>query len=114
MKFNSKVAELLCDLSDIETPENSQLLAEQGNDLTSNLLELYRVTDNSSSKLTINAIMAEAGYPTLDDLDSEQSISTLQHSAIINAPSTSLTQTEHGLLSEDDFLDLLPANCYFH
>jgi len=40
MKINSKISELLCDLSEIETSENSHLLAAEENDLRGNLLQL--------------------------------------------------------------------------
>ena len=63
MKINSKVTELLCDLSEIESLENSNFKAEKASDLRNSLLKLYRSTANPQSRDTIIAIMTEAGYP---------------------------------------------------
>ncbi len=103
MKINSKITELLFNLSEIESPENNQFLAGEESDLRKSLLKLYRSTDNSASRETIIAIMTEAGYPWFGKLarSGEQTV-------------VSAANDEGNFMSEDDFLDLLPVNGHFH
>ena len=103
MKINSKVTELLCDLSEIESLENSNFKAEKASDLRNSLLKLYRSTANPQSRDTIIAIMTEAGYPWFGKLARSGKRS------VVSSPDS------HGdFMSEDDFLDLLPINGHFH
>jgi len=108
MKINTKITELLCDLSEIETTENSQLLAAEENDLRGNLLQLYRSTDNSASKDTIIAIMTEAGYPWFGKL------ARTSNETAVTVPDRSVGENTPQFMSDDDFLDLLPINGLFH
>lgn len=103
MKINSKVTELLCNLSEIESLAGSHFTSKEAADLRKSLLKLYRSTVNPESRDTIVAIMTEAGYPWFGKL---------ARSGMQSIVSSSEKQNE--FMSEDDFLDLLPINGHFH
>ncbi|MFT6407454.1 MAG: hypothetical protein ACJAQ6_000866 [Arenicella sp.] len=104
MKITPRIAELLCDLSEIEN--NHYLTADVG-ELRNNLLQLYRVTDCHSSRETIIAIMTEAGYPWFGRLAKASS-------RVIRDIPLKQAANECQFMSDDDFLELLPANGHFH
>jgi len=114
MKINSKVTELLCDLSEIESSENKHLLAAEAGDLRGNLLRLYRATDSDASKETITEIMTEAGYPWFAKLAGADNKTAKNTASTVSAPSRTIEESQPNLLSDEDFLDLLPANSFFH
>lgn len=103
MKINSKITELLCDLSESESLENSHFMAEKTSDLRNSLLRLYRSTANPHSRDTIIAIMTEAGYPWFGKL------ARSGKQSLVSTPSSHVD-----FMSEEDFLDLLPINGHFH
>ena len=107
MKITTRITELLFDLSEIETNENHQYLTGEGSELRNNLLQLYRFTENDTSRETIISIMNEAGYSWFGRLAEASRAVEQQVSA---APSANECQ----FMSDDDFLDLLPANGHFH
>ncbi len=107
MKITPKITELLFDLSEIETDENSQYLSGDVSQLRNNLLQLYRATDSDASRETIIAIMSEAGYPWFGRLakSSTRALREIPLKTVAN---------ENEFLSDEGFLELLPANTYFH
>jgi len=107
MKLNSTITDLLFDLSELETPKNNQLLIGDGKFLRNNLLKLYRATDNTDSQDLIVKIMAEAGYPWFGKLAKAAS-------AQVSEKTPSSAYDDHYLLSEEEFLQLIPANGHFH
>lgn len=102
MKLTENITDLLLDLTELETPENTQLLIGDGTNLRNNLLKLYRATENQSSHQVITQILSEAGYPWFDKLAKAGSDQGLD---AVDAAS---------LLSEDEFMQLVPPNGYFH
>jgi len=113
MKLTDSINDLLLDLSELEAPENNHLLIGDGELLRNNLLKLYRATDNAISHSVINQIMIEAGYPWFGKLAeslNKQVSEILQYS---ESRSGDEGQGET-VLSEDEFMQLVPANGYFH
>lgn len=113
MKLTSKTNALICELEAIETEAHKTLLISRGEDLRKNLLELYRLTSNQRSHELIVQIMAEGGYPWFENLASgaEKAINVSLKRATEVLDSNSNVELP---LSDDDFMELLPANGYFH
>lgn len=107
MKITPRITELLFDLSELETSENNQYLTGDIEELRNNLLQLYRATDSDSSRETIIAIMTEAGYPWFGRL------AKASNRAVRDIPLKKAANEEQ-FMSDEDFLDLLPANGHFH
>ena len=107
MKITRRRTELLFDLSEIESSENSEYITGDVSQLRSNLLQLYCVTDNCASRETIIAIMTEAGYSWFGPL-------AKSHKRAIREVTRKAVANQSEFMSEDDFLELLPANHYFH
>jgi len=107
MKITPRITELLFDLSEIETNENNEFLTGDASELRNNLLQLYRATDSHTSRETIISIMTEAGYPWFGRLAkaSNRVVRDIPLKAVAN---------EGQFMSDEDFLDLLPANGHFH
>lgn len=108
LKITPKITELLFDISEIEVADNAHYLLGDITDLRNNLLKLYRVTDNQTSREKIIAIMSEAGYPWFGKL-----AKATQHK-VNNIELKITSENEEQFMSEEDFLDLLPANSHFH
>lgn len=109
MKLTETVIELMFELSDIEFPHNAHYLCGDGAKLIDNLLTLFNETKNPATHEIIIDIMNEAGHPFLGH-DEE----TIDEN--INAASNLISayKCPDQLMSDDQFLDLLPANSYFH
>lgn len=107
MKITPRITELLFDLSEIETSENGNFLTGDASELRNNLLRLYRVTDSHSSREAIISIMTEAGYPWFGHLAKASS-------EVVREISLKVAANEGEFMSDEDFLDLLPANGHFH
>ena len=107
MKITPRITELLFDLREIETSENSHYLNGEVDELRNNLLQLYRASDSYSSREMIISIMTEAGYPWFGRLAKTSSDELLE-------TSRQWSVNENQFMSEEDFLELLPANGHFH
>lgn len=107
MKITPRITELLFDLSELETTENNQYLNGDVDELRNNLLQLYRATDSHTSREKIIAIMTEAGYPWFGRLAkaSNRSVRDIPLKQAAN---------EGQFMSDEEFLELLPANGHFH
>lgn len=117
IKITPKITELLFDISELEVTENVYFLHNEPANLRNNLLKLYRVTDNEASREKIIAIMSEAGYSWFAKLvgSSHSQVVESTHSGIptLEMPIQQAANEEE-FMSEEDFLDLLPANSHFH
>ena len=111
MKITRKITELLFDLSE---SESSVDLIGDVNDLRRTLLQLYRVTESDESRETIISIMTEAGYPWFGHLAnaSDPSLRKIPLKNVANEEQYTLVEEQ--FMSDEDFLDLLPINGYFH
>lgn len=113
MKLTNKINELVCELEMIEVETNVSLFERDGAVLRKTLLELYRKTDDPRSHDLIIQIMAEGGYPWFEKLAKNKASSLIcslkQAHEVIESDTSSFTP-----LSEDDFMELLPANGHFH
>ncbi|MFT6100757.1 MAG: hypothetical protein ACJAYF_003318 [Arenicella sp.] len=107
MKITPRITELLFDLSELETSENNQYLTGDIEELRNNFLQLYRATDSHSSRETIIAITTEAGYPWFGRLAKASNL-TVRDIPLKKAAN------EGQFMSDEDFLELLPANGHFH
>ncbi len=108
MKLNETVMELIFELSVIEGVSNGRYLDGEGTTLRNNLLKLFNSTSNPAAHNLIINIMNEAGYPWFERVAKPQSD--------IAASETSQSFDSAGgkTLSEDEFLELLPANGRIH
>lgn len=100
MKLSETVIELMFELSNLEGEKHSKFLHGEGAILRNNLLKLFEVTENPESQDIIIDIMSEAGYPWFNKLA---------------RPSRTLADVgEPRIMSDDDFINLLPANGQLH
>ncbi|MFT4634338.1 MAG: hypothetical protein ACI854_000339 [Arenicella sp.] len=107
MKITPRITELLFHLREIETSENSHYLNGEIDELRNNLLQLYKASDSYSSREMIISIMTEAGYPWFGRL-------AKAHSDALREIPRQWPVNESQFMSEEDFLELLPANGHFH
>lgn len=107
MKLTESITDLLFNLSELETPENNQFLIGDGKLLRNNLLKLYRATDNKGSHDVIIQIMGEAGYPWFGKLAKAANKSIAESSTIA-------ASNDELMFSEEEFMELIPANGHFH
>ncbi|MCH2190623.1 MAG: hypothetical protein MK188_06855 [Gammaproteobacteria bacterium] len=101
MKLTETVLELMFELSTIEGVNHFD-----GNevDLRNKLLKLFNATRNRAAHDIIIEIMNEAGYPWF---------ATIARAEEFRSPSS--WSLEHNkTMSDDEFMDLMPANGRFH
>ncbi|GAA6137588.1 hypothetical protein NBRC116583_13350 [Arenicella sp. 4NH20-0111] len=107
MKLSETVIELMFELSNLEGEKHSGFLHGEGSILRNNLLKLFEVTDNPESQEIIIDIMSEAGYPWFNKLAKPKRDLAKQNSM------ESTVETPR-IMSDDDFMSLLPANGQLH
>lgn len=108
MKMTTRANELLIKLIEIEPVPHQRLLRAQGSELRKNLLKLYCLSDSAECRGLIDEIMKEGGYPWFQNLaKSLRGAPKKQHP-------TRMVSQYGGLYSDRQFLDLSPANGYFH
>jgi len=105
MKLSSKISELLIELVDIESIEHDQLLGGNVGLLCHNLLELYGKTSNHRSHDLIIRIIDQSGYSLFSPREAQARRSDRYEGELLE---------EKLNLDEDEFMDLLPINGYFH
>ncbi len=110
MKLTQNVLDLMFELSCIEGESHSMYLSDEGSGLRENLLELFQRTSNPESHEIIIDIMSEAGYPWFG------SLFKMGDSYICDTEVASLVSSNKRsqLMSDDDFMELIPANGHFH
>ncbi|MBX2847201.1 MAG: hypothetical protein KTR16_02685 [Acidiferrobacterales bacterium] len=109
MKLTETVIELMFELSVIEGEKHSEYLDGEGNALRNNLLKLFKKTDNPESHDIIIDIMSEAGYPWFGKL-ARSSTTETESVADLVAKSNS----EDRIMSDDEFMDIIPINGHIH
>lgn len=108
MKITENISDLVLELTELETPASAKRVL--GNDGLSlkHLIDIYSETANERAREVVLEIIDEVGGewgPQLSDTtQAAQEAETLAANA-----ANGYTQ-----LSEDDFMDLLPINCYMH
>ncbi len=108
MKLTETVIELMFELSNLEGEKNAHYLDGDRYALRNNLIKLFKVTDNPVSHELIIDIMNEAGYPWFGKLARSEKERVR---AIATMPAQNDGQQ---LLSDDEFMDLLPINGQIH
>lgn len=111
MKLSAEVSDLLVELIDIESIDHKQLLKGSADLLCQNLLALYGRTSNQKSHDLILEIIDKGGYSIFG--------SSFDYLGQSNSYGNSVVPIKHDLghgfeMSEDEFMDLLPINGYFH
>lgn len=109
MKLTEAVIELMFELSTIEGDKHSEFLHGDGQILRNNLLKLFRTTENPESHEIIIDIMSEAGYPWFGKLARVKDRTT-RTIADIPVEDDGVSR----IMSDDEFMELLPANGHLH
>jgi len=112
MQLNLKIRHLLFDLSEIESSANRQYLIGDGTVLRNNLLKLYRATSNEDSQELIIRIMNEAGYSWFEKMVRSDLSARLNRDFTQRSADSLSVKLE--IMSEYEFLSLLPANELIH
>ena len=111
MKLSAKVSDLLVELIDIESIDHKQLLKGSTDLLCQNLLALYGKTSNQKSHDLILEIIDKGGYSLFGS--SHEYLD--QSGALTNQIESVKSNSDREFsMSEDEFMDLLPINGYFH
>jgi hypothetical protein len=113
MKLTETITNLLFNLSELESVENVQFLTGDASVLRSNLLKLYRATDNVESHGVIIEIMRLAGYPWFGELVKSNEWRSIEWRSDVKSAPQAANGDEYWM-SEDEFMNLIPANSHFH
>lgn len=110
MKLSNEISELLIELVDIEPIDDSTLFEGNIGLLCQNLLELYGKTSNQKSHDLIIKIIDQSGFSfftprSTENIKSVDSCEQYQQA---------FKEEEKFNLNDDDFMNLLPINGYFH
>jgi hypothetical protein len=109
MKLTPRTNELLRELGKFVNESQRPLLNRDESELRKNLLSLYRMTRDVRIHDLVIQIMAEGGYSWFGKL------ALSANRAVDEARSLESHQVESEFqLSDDEFMDLLPANTHFH
>lgn len=115
MKLSNEVNELLVELVNLESIDNSQLLEVNAGMLCQNLIEIYGKTTNSKTQDLIIKIIDKSGYsffgPRSDKFVSNESTLTEEVEDTVTGVAS---YSSDFVIDEDDFMNLVPINGYFH
>ena len=109
MKLSAEITDLLVKLIDIESIDHDQLLKGNIDLLCQDLLAIYGRTSNQKSHELILEIIDKGGYSLFGSSFNYTDDSS--GSALISADRF---YNEGFKMDEDEFMDLLPVNGYFH
>jgi len=116
MKLSNEINELLIELVDLESIDNSQLLDVNVGMLCQNLIKIYGKTTNSKTQDLIIKIIDKSGYslfgPRSEHLN--QNLETTKSERAEEAVRNARLSSGEFLIDEDDFMSLIPVNGYFH
>ncbi len=109
MKLTETVIQLMFELSNVDGIDHSAYLDGTGDALRSNLIKLYSDSDNANAHDLIVEIMEEAGYPWFRTM-------VRPAKAVVRSNSYNSTESisEDKLMSDNEFMDLLPINGHIH
>lgn len=109
LKLTQQITNLLFELSELECREHTRYLIGDGMTLRNNLIKLFRKTELESARDIIREILHEAGESWLD-LDK---LPVAPNKTLFDAQAIA-AQNDDFLLSDEEFLELIPANGHFH
>lgn len=118
LKMKRKLSELLKDFSSADTVSNHEFLLGDDADLKHNILTFYSVAGSQISRKKITSMMSKAGYTLIDSLSKvNKNVDELDGLSIqynLEQQVDYKLGSETLFMNEEDFMDLLPANNYFH
>lgn len=111
MKLSNEINDLLIELINIESVDSELFASGNMGLLCHHLLELYGKTTNQKSHELIISIIDKSGYSLFSPR-----VETTRRSDRYDGDLTGTAVSSEGgfELDEDDFMDLLPINGYFH
>ena len=109
MKLTQNVIELMFELSAIEGIDHNKYLRGQGDSLRKNLLSLFKNTENAEAHEIIINIFSEAGCPWFGTIARDNSFA---YEELSLEPKVVLEEGK--LMSDEAFIELLPANGHIH
>lgn len=112
MKFSNKVSELLIELVDIEALDHEHLTETNAGLLCQNLVKLYGNTSNQKSQDLIIQIIDQGDFSFFTPRN-ELNAQDLGYSTLFLTENVT-AESDDFALDEDEFMDLLPINGYFH
>jgi len=118
LKDTNAIDELILKLSEMNIAGNNELTTDSENASISSLIAFFEEATQDESKEILEKLLSEAGYDWMGLLDANEIalISKLYDAAIdeqFSIPEIPLTETP-ALFSEDEFMNLIPVNGYFH
>ena len=115
MKLSNEVNELLVELVNLESIDNLQLLEINAGMLCQNLIEIYGKTTNSKTQDLIIKIIDKSGYslfgPRSNNFALSENTQAENTDSVMNRVRSSSGEF---VIDEDDFMNLIPINGYFH
>lgn len=116
MKLSNEINELLVELVNLESIDNSQLLDVNVGMLCQNLIEIYGKTTNSKTQDLIIKIIDKSGYslfgPRSEKLNDNLELTRSEKAE--EAVNEARLSSNEFFIEEDDFMSLIPVNGYFH
>ena len=112
MKLSNKVSELLIELVDIEAIDHEHLIENNAGLLCQNLVKLYGNTSNQKSQDLIIQIIDQGDFSFFSPRN-ELNTHDLGFTEVFLTENVT-TESGDFDLDEDEFMDLLPINGYFH
>lgn len=115
MKLSNEVNELLVELVNLESIDNLQLLEVNAGMLCQNLIEIYGKTTNSKAQDLIIKIIDKSGYSLFGPRSNNFALSeNTQAENTDSAMNRVRSSSGEFVIDEDDFMNLIPINGYFH
>ncbi len=108
MKITESISDLVIELSELETPSSAKKVLGSNGLSLKHLIDIYSESDNRRSREVVLEIIDEVGGAWGPQL-SDSAQAAEEADALNKNAANGYTQ-----LSEDDFMDLLPVNCYMH
>ena len=121
MKVTNELTELVVELGELESFERAGLVFDSQGVSVRELLQLFNETENPRSKQVVREIFDEVGYGWFIELDEMTFRSAAGLKAIKSGQNSGCDKhvvatmiAADKLMSDDDFLDLMPASSHFH
>ena len=121
MKVTDELTNLVVELGELESFERAGSVISHDGVSVKALLSLFNETDNPRSKQVVREIFDEAGYGWFFELDEGCFESAAGLKAITTEKASGIDDhvvikeiSDNDPLSEEEFLDLMPASAYFH
>ena len=108
MKITENISDLVLELTELETPASARRVFNDSGLSLKHLMDIYTESANERVREVVLEIIDEVDGGWGNQLSDTEQAAVEAETLLANA------KNGYTQLSEDDFLDLLPVNCYMH